>query len=80
MDPAQAAAEIVETLKHPVLGGEEATRTLLAGLKARFPEAPGPDRGLYPNLAWIETKFPDIDLRSPPRDDQAAQLSLVRKG
>ena len=69
MEPAKAVAEIVEALKHPVLGGEHATPTLLAGLQARFPEAPGPDRGLYPNLAWIEAEFPEIDLKSPPKDD-----------
>ena len=74
MKPKNAVAELVEALKHPVLGGERTTEILLKGLKNRFPQAPGPDRGLYPNLQWIKSNYPNIDLKSAPSIDQESSL------
>ena len=77
MKPPNAVAELVEALKHPVLGGEKTTETLLQGIKDRFPDAPGADKGLYPNLAWIKSNYPNIDLESLP--SAGHELPLARE-
>ena len=66
LPPAQAVLLVVEALKVPFTAGK-LTDLALEVLRKSFPEELRDGNGFWDIVAWIENRFPEIDLASPPR-------------
>lgn len=62
---ADQVSGVVALLKYPTVIGA-VKEVLLAGLRERFKDAPGERSSLADVLAWIENRFPTVDLAGLP--------------